>query len=94
MYIASVILSKSSCFDLSKFISIKNFLLYFHTIVYKRISKTDQYGKLSNGLTYRFHNKIDTLSHANITQLSRIEFDRIFKTYDSLSDKEKCDFFI
>ena len=59
----------------------------------ERISKTDQYGKLSNGLTYRFHNKIDTLSHANITQLSRIEFDRIFKNYDSLSDEEKCDFY-
>ena len=59
----------------------------------ERISKTDQYGKLSNGLTYRFHNKIDTLSHANITQLSRIEFDRIFKNYDSLSDDEKCDFY-
>ena len=36
----------------------------------ERISKTDQYGKLSDGLTYRFHNKIDTLSHANMTQLS------------------------
>ena len=59
----------------------------------ERISKTDQYGKLSNGLTYRFHNKIDKLSHANITQLSRIEFDRIFKNYDSLSDEEKCDFY-
>ena len=35
----------------------------------ERISKTDQYGKLSNGLTYRFHNKIDTLSHANITKV-------------------------
>ena len=59
----------------------------------ERISKTDQYGKLSSGLTYRFHNKIDTLSHANITQLSRIEFDRIFKNYDSLSDEDKSDFY-
>ena len=48
----------------------------------ERISKTDQYGKLSNGLTYRFHNKIDKLSHSNLTQLSRIEYDRIFKNYD------------
>ena len=59
----------------------------------ERISKTDQYGKLSNGLTYRFHNKIDKLSHANILQLSRNEFDRIFKNYDSLNDEEKCDFY-
>ena len=59
----------------------------------ERISKTDQYGKLSNGLTYRFHNKIDSLSHANITQLSRIEFDRIFKNYDTLVDVEICDFY-
>ena len=58
----------------------------------ERISKTDQYGKLSNGLTYRFHNKIDKLSHANLTQLSRIEFDRIFKNYDSLNDEEKIFF--
>ena len=43
--------------------------------------------------TYRFHNKIDRLNHANITQLSRIEFDRTFKSYNSLDDKEKSDFY-
>ena len=59
----------------------------------ERMSKNDQYGKISEGLTYRFHNKIDQLNHNNIIQLSRIEFDRIFKSYHSLDDSEKSDFY-
>ena len=59
----------------------------------QRISKTDQYGEISKGLTYRFHNKISKLNHNNITQLSRVEFDRIFNSYNSLEDTEKSDFY-
>ena len=44
-------------------------------------------------MTFRFHNKIDQLNHNNIIQLSRIEFDRIFKSYHSLDDTEKSDFY-
>ncbi len=43
-----------------KIINPSNFCFGIESIS-ERISKHDQYGKISEGLTYRFHNKIDQL---------------------------------
>ena len=59
----------------------------------EKSSKSDIYGQLSKGITFRFHNNIDQSHHNKIVRLEKLHFERIFDNYLEIRDLERSDFY-